>query len=227
MIWSEARRFCFIHVSKAGGTAIERAYARHMVFGDVILDANPQGMNRLYREKFGIGKHATAHRVARLVGRDRFRAVHSVAVLRDPLDRMLSYHRWVHGFVQDGETAQRLKPFTDLEAFVREAAPPALPLQASMVRDPRTRQVIVSRLIRYEALAEGWAAVCRRLGIAGELPRANVSPRVDVEVTDAARALVREIYAEDYRLLDELDAARRPAAALAAAEEEQRAEAQA
>ena len=68
-----------------------------------------------------------------------------MAVLRDPLDRMLSYYRWVHGFVQDGETAQRLKAYTELEAFVREAAPPALPQQATMVRHPRTRQVMVSR----------------------------------------------------------------------------------
>ncbi len=200
MIWSPRRGFCFIHISKTGGTAVEEAYQPHIRFGDILLGARRLGLEHFYKMHLNAGKHSPAKQAARLIGPVRFRAAFSFAVVRDPLDRMLSYYRWIHGNNHTGNE-KRLKEFIDFETFIHNARK-ALPRQVLMVTDPDTGEILVSKLIHYSRLAEGWEEVCRRIGIEAALPHANVSKPQAVDVTDSARNLIRELYAPDYELIE-------------------------
>ena len=67
--------------------------------------------------------------------------------------------------------------------------------------DPETGLPMVTVLAPYTHLAASWRLVCTRLGVAtGELPRANASIAIPVEVTDRARQMVGRRYARDVTL---------------------------
>jgi hypothetical protein len=197
MIWSPSRKFCFIHISKTGGTSIEEAYTPHIRFGDVVLADFPEGMDRWYLNSLAVGKHSTANGIRRRGGAAVFDEMLSVAVIRDPVARMVSFYRWIHSIDHSGQREKSLKSLTNFESFV-DAASSDLPLQKRMVSDFQTGQIIVKYLIPFSQLNEGWKAVAEFLGIEGDLPHVNASdPKIQVDISDAARMTINDIYAED------------------------------
>jgi hypothetical protein len=201
VIWSDWRRFCFIHIPKTGGTAISAGYNRHLPFGDTPLGGSRLGesLQAAYRERFGLHKHSTAADVIRVVGIERFRAQFSFAVLRDPLDRLASAWRWALK-VQD-DTARIVaiaRESEGFDGFARQAAAVFRP-QADYVL--LGEEVVVTRLVPYEALDAAWPGICEAIGLRFDLPRANVSPALPVSASPATEALVREAYARDYALI--------------------------
>lgn len=202
MIWSPSRKFCFIHISKTGGTSVEEAYAPHLRFGDVILSAHQHGMDFWYGKHLLIGKHTPARRIRLMAGRQVFDRMLSVAVVRDPLERMVSYYRWIHTGTHTGRREAELSGIKDFEPFAEKVCTFFL-RQADMLTDPQTGEVIVRHLIPFRRLAEGWAGVAARLGIEAPLPHVNASSRkVQVEVPESARAMLREIFARDAALVE-------------------------
>ncbi len=200
MIWSPSRKFCFVHISKTGGTSIEAAYTPHLRFGDVILAALPEGIDVWYGRHLSVGKHTPARRMRLLAGRPTYNAMLSVAVLRDPLERMVSYYRWIHSYPHSGRRESDLREITAFEPFAEKVAGFMLH-QSDMVTDPNSGEVIVSHLIPFRRLAEGWAGVAARLGIEAPLPHVNASSgQVRIEVPPAAAAMIRETFARDVEL---------------------------
>lgn len=205
MIWSPSRGFCFVHVSKTGGTSVEAAYTPHIRFGDVILAALPEGIDRWYGKHLSVGKHTPARRMRLLAGRRTFDAMLSVAVVRDPLERMVSYYRWIHSSPHSGQRERELAEITDFDTFAEKVCTFFLH-QVDMVTDRATGAVIVTHLIPFRRLSEGWAGVAARLGIEAPLPHVNASsPRIAVEVPEATRARLREIFARDVALAEEAE----------------------
>ncbi|MBR0679857.1 sulfotransferase family 2 domain-containing protein [Roseomonas eburnea] len=202
MIWSPSRKFCFIHISKTGGTSVEEAYAPHLRFGDIILSAHQHGMNHWYGKHLAIGKHTPARRIRLMAGRQNFDRVLSVAVVRDPIDRMVSYYRWIHTGTHGGQRERELSEIKEFEPFAEKVCTFFL-RQVDMVTDPQTGAVIVSHLIPFRRLAEGWAGVAARIGLDAALPHVNASSRkVGVQVPDSARAMLRETFARDAALVE-------------------------
>lgn len=200
MIWSPARNFCFVHVPKTGGTAVEHAYKPHLRFGDVVLAAWRVSLDNWYADVLEIGKHSSAAHIAAQIGEERFRQVFSYAIVRDPLDRLVSYFRWIQSYEHPGRIERWLRAHRSFESFV-EPASEHFALQADLVCDPATGLPMVTLLAPFPQLAESWALVGQRLGIpANAPPRANASIAIPVEVTDRARQLVGRRYARDVEL---------------------------
>ena len=200
MIWSPSRGFCFVHVSKTGGTSVEAAYTPHIRFGDVILAALPEGMDTWYGRHLSVGKHTPARRIRLLAGRRAWEQTLSVVVVRDPVERMVSYYRWIHSTPHSGQRERELGDVKDFAAFAEKVCTFLLH-QVDMVTDPRTGEVIVKHLIPFRRLTEGWAGVAARLGIDAPLPHVNASsPKIAVEVPEATRAMLREVFARDVAL---------------------------
>lgn len=200
MIWSPARNFCFVHVPKTGGTAVQQAYKPHLRFGDVVLAAWRVSLDNWYGEVLEVGKHSSAAHIAAHLGAERFRQAFSYAIVRDPLARLVSYYKWIQSFEHPGKLERWLRTHRSFEAFV-EPASEHFALQSDLVCDPDTRLPMVSVLAPYEKLAESWRLVSFRLGLReAALPVANASIAIPVEVTDRARALVARRYAPDMEL---------------------------
>ena len=202
MIWSPSRNFCFVHVPKTGGTAIEQAYKPHLRFGDVVLAAWRLSLDNWYEEHLGLGKHAHASVIAQHLGIERFRRVISFAVLRDPLERMVSYYRWISSYDHKGETEKALRVHDSFESFV-EAGCKHLAPQADHVCDPATGMPIISVLAPYPHLAEAWREIGPRIGIEAPLPIANASQPLPVDITTRAREIVARHYARDAELFQD------------------------
>lgn len=205
MIWSPSRRFCFVHVSKTGGTSIEAAYTPHIRFGDVILAALPDGMDRWYGRHLSVGKHTPARRLRLLGGRQMWERMLSIVVLRDPVERIVSYYRWIHSTPHAGQRERELGEVKDFGAFAERVCAFLLH-QVDMVTDPKTGEVIVSHLIPFRRLSEGWAGVAARLGIEAPLPHVNASSaKIAVEVPQDTRAMLRAVFARDVALVEQAE----------------------
>jgi hypothetical protein len=189
-----------VHVPKTGGTAIQQAYKQHLRFGDVVLAAWRISLDNWYGDVLQVGKHSSAAHIAAHLGAERFRQTISYAILRDPLGRLVSYYKWIQSFEHPGKLERWLRSHRSFEEFV-EPASEHFALQSDLVCDPDSGLPMVSILAPYERLAESWRLVAFRLGLrSAELPVANASIAIPVEVTDRARDLVARRYARDVEL---------------------------
>jgi hypothetical protein len=202
MIWSPSRKFCFIHISKTGGTSIEVAYTPHIRFGDVVLAALPDGIDRWYGKSMSAGKHSSAHHISRLAGKSVFEEMLSIAVVRDPLERMVSYYRWIHSYDHRGERERGLKETADFSEFTEKVSTFMLH-QTRMVCDHKSGEKLVKFLIPFPKISEGWNQVAAVLKIDSPLPHVNASQKkIKADVSSEARQRVYDIFADDVQLFE-------------------------
>jgi hypothetical protein len=202
MIWSPSRKFCFIHISKTGGTSIEEAYTPHIRFGDVVLAALPDGMDRWYWEAMSAGKHSSAHCISRLAGKSVFEEMLSIAVVRDPLERMVSYYRWIHSFKHRGEHERGLKEVSDFNEFTEKVSTFETH-QTRMVCDDESGERLVKFLIPFPKISEGWSKVATILKIDSPLPHVNASrEKIKADVSSEAQQRIYDIFADDVQLFE-------------------------
>lgn len=199
MIWSASRRFCFVHIPKTGGTTITAAYEPHMRFDDVVLGGTLLGeqLQAQYRQRFGLHKHSGARAIIQAAGPEAFGAAFSFALLRHPVDRMVSLYRWLRGMPGDRHPLHQPAASLDFDAFVPVARPHFTSQAAHVKSDGR---IAVTRLYRFEDLSLAWAEVSRRLGIETQLGHSNASRSEPIQVSAAARAAIEAAYAEDLAL---------------------------
>lgn len=200
LIWSNARRFCFIHVPKTGGTSVTAAYEPFLLFDDVVLGGTLMGeqLQGAYRARFGLHKHSGAGSIADRIGRARFESVFSFALIREPVDRMVSCYRWLRAMPDSGHPLRGAALALDFEGFAQLARDEFLPQFDHVTID---RAPAVTRLYRFEDLPAAWADVCRRLGIAsGPIGHENASDGGAVVVSGAARRRIEALYPEDTAL---------------------------
>jgi len=204
MIFSPQRNFCFIHVPKTGGTSIEYAYSQAVVFGDIILDGSPGTMSRFYLEALNLGRHASAWQIADIVGLVAFQSMFSVAVIRDPVERMISYFRWIQSFEHQGDIEKRLKRIRHFDEFVEVAAESLAP-QVDFVCDPVSGDQLVQFLVPYTMLEIGWDKVCGFLKIVGSLPYLNQSTASLTPISEESRGAIQARYWKDFDLYNSVD----------------------
>jgi hypothetical protein len=238
MIISNSGKFIFVHINKTAGTSVTDALAPCLRWNDIVLGATPVGtaLNAPYRDRFGLYKHSTAREIRAVVGDEVWRSYTTFCVLRDPIDRAVSLYRYLKRMQADrSELRRRLR---DLLGRSRPDWPATVALRetdsfSAFIRHPRIHfdpgflgqhafvcdeagNVIVDRLLRFETIADDFAALAAELGLpADPIGHSNRSGTgagaARPELSDDDVAFLKERFARDYALL----AARAPLPAAA------------
>ena len=184
------QRLAFLATPKTGSTAIAAALES---LASVSIQRPP------------LLKHTTVHRYRRFIGpyleaasKDSFTLV---ALMRDPRDWLGSWFR----FRQREETdPERSTAGMSFDGFVRAWCENPRPIFAevgSQGKFLRPRQGVgVDRLFRYEEIETFVQFLEDRLGCEIILPRLNVSPPGQTDLTPETEALLHQAAAEDFEL---------------------------
>lgn len=203
MILSQSHSFAFIHVPKTGGSSV---YLALYPYGN-----SPEGhwSNRWLR-RAGIKvnhfapwpytrfrPHAPAAALEAWLPSDVFQGLFKFGFVRNPWDLLVS--SW--NFIRQKPAHRRHKRIMALPSFadfVEYEIRRRSITQVGMLCD-RNGRLLVDFVGRYEALAADFTSVCRRIGVAANLPKVNVSQRGDYRDFYSRGLIDRvgEVYAED------------------------------
>ena len=188
VFWKE--RFVLLAVPKTGTTALEGALAPRAA---LVLRDPPQI------------KHAPLYRYRRFVEPLLATAggppMETVAVLREPVSWLSSWFRYRSRDDVDGKPAStRGRSFDDFVSEYCRGKPAPFANVGFQSRfalnDDGTRGA--THLFRYEEPDRLLAFLAERLGARPDLPRLNVSPAMDVALSPAVEARLREKRAEEF-----------------------------
>jgi hypothetical protein len=197
--------FVFIHAWRTGGTSIERALAEASGSARRSSSVSLRGKLRFLTDLAGLthgrflGKHAFAHDVSRHLPPGRFGDYYSFGFVRNPWDWLVSWFHFVqdttvspdtgrpwrhhlHRFVGDMDFDEFVRWVVDIDGLTRAHARLQSSfrhkrpfLQLDWFSDLRG-EVIVTRVGRFETLAEDFASIAGELGLPGiELPHINAA----------------------------------------------------
>lgn len=188
VFWDQ--RLAFLATPKTGSTAIAAAL---------------ESLAAVSVQRPPVLKHTTVHRFRRFVGpylaaasKDDFTLV---ALMREPRDWLGSWYRFRQREETDPERSTRGISF---DAFVQawcSDPQPEFAAVGSQARFLRPRQGEgLDRLFRYEDIGTFVEFLEDRLGCEIILPRLNVSPSGQTELSAKTEALLHDIAAEDFAL---------------------------
>lgn len=215
MILSTSHNFIFVHVPKTAGTAMTDAlepfgYSPRRTIWRSIVRRLPvvEPPERVY-----LRKHETAAWARRKLSAGVFDSFFRFAVIRNPYDHAVSHYEFMKQF-RIPKVAAKVAAMSFAEYLRYRKKPPfwndtffaRLPDQSHFLVDGDGRS-LVPRLLRYEALADEFAAVVAELGLGKvALPRVNETlSRSDRRpwasyYDGESKALVDELYARDFAL---------------------------
>jgi hypothetical protein len=199
---SYSHRFIFIHVYRAGGQSVSAALAPYSYVPreyfpriPVLRKIGDRKMRRLRAHYWG---HIKASELKAALPPEVFDPFFKFTFVRNPWDWQVSIFHYIRQRADhpDHERFGRFRDFADyLDWRVNEEGPE---LQSEFVLGD-DGELLVDFVGRYEALGEGFAEVCERIGVAPSLPHANRSSHGDFRdyYTPATRKLVADAYGED------------------------------
>lgn len=198
---SRTNKFIFIHVPKAAGQSVTRALRPH------VLPAHQMVLQRVFRtllrhKKYDLfklhpgGGHgdAATHRAA--LG-DAYADYFSFGFVRNPWDRMISIRSFHKNRPHD--TFYHVSNNGTVGEFLDALQERGFRQQIDYLSDPETKELIVSRVGRFERLAEDFNEICASLGLAAQLPHKNASKHDDYRryYSDKDRETVQRICDRD------------------------------
>jgi len=184
-------------VPKTGTTALEEAL---LPFADAAILGPPDK------------KHVTARRyrsqLAPFFENRGARKIETMAVIREPVDWLMSWHRYrARPEIAGSATSTADIAFdTFVEGWLSDPEPEFARVgrQSRFVSDA-AGEVIVDHLFRYEALDTAVSFLEHRLGRKLSLPRRNVSPQTEAQLSSAIAARLRQEAVADFALWQGLD----------------------
>ena len=187
------KRFLFVHIPKTAGNSIQSALRDYSEDQLVALRKEQDGIERfgLRNPKYQIKKHSMLREYHDALGPEQFRDLYKFTCVRNPWDRMVSYYFTP---TQHPETWNR-KKFREIISKAVSVAD-YLRLEDSE-EDPFAN---VDHIIRFENLADDFAAVCAAIEISPPtLPQYNRSHRDHYTkyYDDELRELVRTRFAAE------------------------------
>lgn len=198
MLVSESRGFLFVHVQKTAGTSLTRLLEPWALQPDagrcnrLLSDA---GLRRDWRKAY-YRKHAPLRVAERRIPAERFESLFTFAFVRNPWDRMLSWHRYV--LATPSHHLHRRTRGGDFDAFLQRITRRPQRSQWWMLVDSQGRMRL-DFVGRFERLHDDVREVARRLDLPQlELAPAVVPPR-DYRTcyTDAGAELVAKAFATE------------------------------
>ncbi|THD84924.1 Type II secretory pathway, pullulanase PulA [Aliigemmobacter aestuarii] len=207
MIISRGRRFIFVHIPKTGGTALSLALEGRAMKDDILIGDTPKARARRGRLKGvktagRLWKHSTLADIAGLVTEDEIATFFTLALVRNPWDRAVSYYHWLRA-QSFAHPAVGLAKSHDFSGFLNHPQTQTgfrLWPAAAYMRD-RTGAERASLYVRLEHLAADIAPFEAHLGFRlPALPRMNESARAPdwrPLYSDADAALLADLCAED------------------------------
>lgn len=219
MLISHTHNFAFIHVPKTAGVSVWAAlhpYADHAEhywanrwLAGIGIHVNHYAPYRL--KKFRL--HMDATTLERQLPAAVFANLFKFAFVRNPWDLLVSYYHYLQQS-RGHHRHRRLGQAADFAAYVRYEIRRNKISQSRMLVDRQDR-LLVDFVGRFESLASDFDWICRRIGVAAELPRHNRSRRGDYRsfYSDHLVRLVAGHFAEDierfgYRFEDGMTADR-------------------
>ena len=185
-------RLVLLAVPKTGTSAYEATLAPHASM--TVLDppelkhAPVYRYNRFFRPMFE--KMGVEH-------------MELMAVIREPVSWLGSWYRYrQRGFLEGKPTSTRGMSFDDFVKAYTQSGRPAFANVGSQAKfiEPRPNGTSVSHLFRYENQAGIVAFLEERLGVSLDLPRENVSPRADLDLSGPTEARLRHRQAADFEI---------------------------
>ena len=217
MILSTSHNFIFVHVPKTAGTALTKALEPFAVLGTRTLTRRAirwlpfrENPARAY-----FRKHETANDMARKIGLQDFLGFHRFTVVRNPFDHAVSHYEYLKEF-RNPKLAARFAAmsFDDYLGWRTTARGPfvpsftVLPDQAHWLLDSQG-QLLVTRVMRFETLADDFAKLSADLGLTGAaIQRINPTQArqpgraLASYYTAATTQKVRALYSRDFDLFD-------------------------
>lgn len=206
MIISRGRRFIFVHIPKTGGTALSLALEARAMKDDILLGDTPKARARKGRvhgvKAAGrLWKHSTLADIAGLVSPDEIAGFFTVALVRNPWDRAVSYYHWLRAqsFAHPAVGLARAQDFSGFLNHPQTRTALQLWPYGAYLRDSSGAER-ASLFARLEVLAEDIAPFEAHLGFRISLPRVNASDRLPdwrPYFNDADAALIGSLCAED------------------------------
>lgn len=207
MIINHTLRFIFLHVPKTAGTSVTNWLSEYTGWNDIELGGTRYGeqIQEVYGLRFKLNKHSPARQVAAVVGDEIWRHYYKFAIVRHPLDRLVSafqfYQEWDHPGVAPAKECRNLSEFLNSSYFAKDHlnCTRATGLQSTFLATGDVSPL--DRICKFENLGDEIKAVASQLGIeAPSLPHINSSQRRGHEeyLNDEVRALAEAIYAEDF-----------------------------
>lgn len=180
---SRSSRFAFIHINKCGGTSVEKALGLPKV-------------------------HDTAEeRIAR-IGRDRWDAMHTFALIRHPYAKVVSHYKYRVKTNQTGMGGGEIgldewirRAYGDRDPVLHDQPIMFAPCIAWLTVDG---EIVVDQVVKLEEIAAEWPSICRAIG----RPRATMAHRnrTSSSSLDEARSrladesirILQDRFAEDF-----------------------------
>lgn len=206
MIISRGRRFIFVHIPKTGGTALSLALEARAMKDDILLGDTPKARARKARlhglKAAGrLWKHSTLADIAGLVTDEEIASFFTVALVRNPWDRAVSYYHWLRT-QSFAHPAVGLAKAHDFSGFLNHAQTRmALQLWPYGAYMRNAKGDDCARLYaRLEVLTDDLAPFEAHLGFRLAIGRVNASDRSRdwrPYFSDADAALIASLCAED------------------------------
>ncbi len=207
MIISRGRRFIFVHIPKTGGTALSLALEARAMKDDLLIGDTPKARARRGRLK-GVAsagrlwKHSTLADIDGLVTPEEVQRFFTVALVRNPWDRLVSYYHWlrVQTFAHPAVGLAKVQAFSGFLNHPQTRAALSLWPAAAYMRDASGVER-ASLYARVEQIDHDLAPFEAHLGFrVTPLPRANESDRLRDwrgYYTDGDAALIADLCAPD------------------------------